>query len=76
MTAKLREAWGRRLRAIREEQQISQSKLAQLSGIPQGAISRLERGLVGAGDETRMAIARALGRNVEDIWTYPTQVAS
>ncbi len=52
---------GKRVAALREQRGLTQAQLAQASGVPQGNISRLERG--GAEDlqvSTLMALASAL----------------
>lgn len=70
-TKPLEVRWGETIRDLRTEQGLSLQALADMSGLDPGHISRAERGLAGLGDQSRMAIARALGRRVEQIFTYP-----
>lgn len=51
---------GESLRIIRELQELSQSQLAEMSGIPQPTISALERGRINLGVERAKVLARAL----------------
>ncbi|NKC13784.1 MAG: helix-turn-helix domain-containing protein [Gammaproteobacteria bacterium] len=51
---------GDSLRIVRELQDLSQNDLAELSGIPQSAISALERGRVNLGVERAKVLARVL----------------
>ena len=68
--------WGGELYRIRKTAgpggtELSQYRLAALSGVDTRHIDRIERGLVNAGDLNRLAIAGALGVEVADIWKYP-----
>jgi transcriptional regulator with XRE-family HTH domain len=59
---------GARIQGLRQQHGMTQDELAASSGVPQGNISRLERGL--ASDvqlTTLMKLARALGVSVEDL---------
>lgn len=78
MTSNLRIAWGQRLRDLREEQGLSIGEMARRVGTDKAWYSRIEKGDIGArgpGDEMKMRIAAALGVRVEDIWSYPAEVA-
>jgi transcriptional regulator with XRE-family HTH domain len=70
-TASLRTLWGNQIRAEREAQDLGVTELARLAEMDPGNLSRVERGLQGVSDELRMRIASALGRRVEDLFTYP-----
>ena len=73
----LTQAAGERLRAARHRQGLSLGKLSRLAEIDQGNLSRIERGIVNAGDDARIRLAAALDCRVEDIWVYPdTRAAS
>ena len=48
------------VRIIRELQELSQSQLSELTGIPQATISAIENGRVNLGVERAKVIARAL----------------
>ena len=51
---------GESVRIIRELQELSQNKLAQLTGIPQSTISAIENNRVNLGVERAKVLARAL----------------
>jgi transcriptional regulator with XRE-family HTH domain len=51
---------GESVRVIRELQELSQNQLAELSGIPQSAISGIEHDRIPIGVERAKALARAL----------------
>jgi len=52
--------FGVRLRATREQRQLSQNDLATLTGIHLGQISRYERGVIQPSAETALVLAQAL----------------
>ncbi len=51
---------GESVRILRELQELSQSQLAEVSGIPQSTISAIENGRVNLGIERAKMLARAL----------------
>lgn len=51
---------GESVRIVREFQELSQSQLSELSGIPQATISAIENGRVNLGVERAKVLARAL----------------
>jgi transcriptional regulator with XRE-family HTH domain len=51
---------GESVRILRELQELSQSQLAALSGIPQATLSAIENGRVNLGVERAKVLARAL----------------
>ena len=51
---------GESVRIIRELQDLSQSKLAELTGIPQSTISGIENGRINLGVERAKVLARFL----------------
>jgi transcriptional regulator with XRE-family HTH domain len=51
---------GESVRILRELQELSQSQLSGLTGIPQAAISAIENGRVNLGVERAKVLARAL----------------
>lgn len=51
---------GESVRIIRELQELSQTELALMTGIPQSTISAIERGRVKLGVERAKVLARAL----------------
>ena len=51
---------GESVRIIRELEELSQSQLSQLTGIPQATISAIENGRVNLGVERAKVLARAL----------------
>ena len=51
---------GESVRILRDLQELSQSQLSELSGIPQATISAIENGRVNLGVERAKILARAL----------------
>ena len=51
---------GESVRILRELQELSQSQLAELTGIPQATISAIENGRINLGVERAKVLARAL----------------
>lgn len=51
---------GESVRILRELQELSQSQLAELTGIPQATISAIENGRVNLGVERAKVLAQAL----------------
>jgi len=51
---------GESVRIIRELQELSQNKLAQLTGIPQSTISAIENNRINLGIERAKVLAKAL----------------
>lgn len=51
---------GQSLRVIRELQELSQNRLAELSGLPQSTISGMESGRINIGVERAKVLAKAL----------------
>ena len=52
---------GESVRIVRELQELTQSQLAELTGIPQATISAIENDRVNLGVERAKTLARALG---------------
>lgn len=67
----LPEMWGARVRKARHDLGLSLETLAAMSGIDLAHLSRGERGLAGFGDDSRIRLAAALGKRVEDLFPYP-----
>ena len=71
---------GESVRIIRERQELSQSQLARLTGIPQSTISAIENDRIRLGVEWAKVIARALrchpGVLVFPGWELPGRAAA
>lgn len=71
---------GESVRIVRELQELSQSQLARLTGIPQSTISAIENDRVRLGVERAKVLARALkchpGVLVFPGWQLPDQEAA
>lgn len=76
MPTELQIAWGRRLREVRTEREMSGSELASKTGVTRQHIQRIETGKCTASDSVRVRIAEALGVSVDDIFDYTRQEAS
>lgn len=71
---------GESVRILRELQELSQSQLAELSGIPQATISAIENGRVNLGLERAKVLAKALRCHPAVLvfpgWEVPLDVAA
>ena len=71
---------GESVRIVRELQELSQNRLAKLTGIPQATISAIENDRVRLGVERAKILARALkchpGVLVFPGWELPSDVAA
>lgn len=56
-----------RIRLYRERSGLTQAKLAEMAGISQPLLSRLERGITAARHEHMVAIAQALGQPISNL---------
>ena len=70
MPTELQETWGRRLREVRIQREMTGSELAQKAGVTRQHIQRIETGKTATSDQVRIRIAAALGVAVDDIWSY------
>ena len=76
MATDLAVTWGERIRAERRKQKLSVRELAQRAEISTQYVYLLQSGVNTPSDELRVKIAAALGVRVEDIFSYPQDVAS
>ncbi len=60
-----RSEYGAKIRAFRTQRRLSQEKLAELAGLSRQAISEIERGVTWPENNTRTALATALGMPAE-----------
>lgn len=71
---------GESVRILRELQELTQSQLAELTGIPQATISAIENGRVNLGVERAKVFARALKCHPAVLvfpgWEVPLDVAA
>ena len=65
-----RQALGKRIRAVREEQGLSQSQLALMIGSSKSHIWRIEKGSVGVGLDDLCRIADALDTKVSELMPF------
>lgn len=56
---------GKRIAKIRKEHGVSQKKLAELIGVKQSAISRIEQGKFNVGFDTLQKIAEIFDKNID-----------
>jgi transcriptional regulator with XRE-family HTH domain len=62
-----REDFGKRIATLREEKNMSQQELAELTGITQSNISRIEQGKYSVGFDILVKIAEAMGKKIDII---------
>jgi DNA-binding XRE family transcriptional regulator len=63
-------AFGRKLREIRKSKALSQEQLAWKADLELSQISRIERGVIGAGLSQVFTIAAALEISVKDLFDF------
>lgn len=63
---------GERLAALRREAGLTQQELADVVGIDQSSLSRMERGRHGMVEVVKVRIADALGVEPERVWPLPS----
>ena len=61
---------GNRIREIRESKNIKQNKLAEMLNIEPTNLSKLEKGVHLAKEETINKLAEALGCNLQDLFNF------
>lgn len=64
---------GSRITARRAELELSQHDLSILTRVPTQTIWRIEKGVIVPRDYLRVAIAQALGCDVQDLWPWPSR---
>ena len=69
MLEQARRLWGESIRTRRGR--ITQEELAARTGLDQGTISRIERGVSSVSDESKVKIAEALTCSVGELFGWP-----
>lgn len=67
---KLLKTFGLRVRQLRHDRKLSQENLANLADIPLSQVGRLERGEINCTISTSNAIAKALGIELNELFTF------
>lgn len=70
----LHKGWGIKVRKRREALDLTQERLAQLTGLRQATISRIELGVQVPSDRLKWVIAGALGCSLDELFPWPAQV--
>ena len=63
---------GARLAKIRRQANLSQTELADVVGITQASVSRIESGVQGMTETVRVRMADALGVSPSELWPFMT----
>jgi transcriptional regulator with XRE-family HTH domain len=69
----LRNDFGKRLRKIRRNQDLTQAQLAETIGVTMEFVSLLERGQTSPSFETLEKLAKALGVPVSELFQFPEE---
>lgn len=72
----VRATWGQRIRRLRRESELTATAVAQAAGITRGYLHAIEAGQYAPSDEVRIAIARAIGVEPGEIFSYDIKTAS
>lgn len=76
MATDLATAWGRRIRRIRREKELTVTEVAEQVGITREYLHHIEAGRYQLADDKRLKLAAALGVNPDDIFSYDMEVLS
>jgi transcriptional regulator with XRE-family HTH domain len=68
---KFLKALGKRIKKLREDQEISQDQLGYECDMSRVNISRIENGQIGTAAHRLMHIAKALNVHVKDLFNFP-----
>jgi transcriptional regulator with XRE-family HTH domain len=74
-TTEMQAEWGRRVRRLRRDQDLTATEVARRVGIHRNHLHRVERGAA-CSDEVRVRIEKALGVNPGEIFSYDLKDAS
>lgn len=74
-SSELQVEWGRRIRKLRRDKELTVSEVARKIGIHRNHLHRIEGGAA-CSDEVRLRIADALGVKPEEIFTFKLRSAS
>lgn len=74
-TSEVQIEWGRRIRRLRREKELTATYVAHKVGIHRNHLHRIEGGAA-CSDEVRIKIAAALGVKPEEIFTFKLRSAS
>jgi transcriptional regulator with XRE-family HTH domain len=69
--SELRNKFGKKLRRIRRDRDLTQEQLAEAIGVTMEFISRMERGHIGASFETIQKLADVLEVEVGELFQFP-----
>lgn len=69
-------AWGRRIRRIRREHELTVTRVAQEVGITRRYLHAIERGQYAPSEQVRARIAEAIGADPNEVFSYNLQDAS
>ena len=67
----LRNQFGKKLRKIRRDRDMTQEQLAEAIGVTMAFISRMERGRHGPSFDNLQKLAEVLGVKVEELFQFP-----
>lgn len=66
--------WGSRLREARRARGLTQPQLAEMAGVAQQSVSKVERGEACPHDRVKLQLAHALGVNPSSLFPWPREV--
>ena len=68
-------SWGSRVQQRRSALNLTQLQLAELCGLTQQTISKIERNAIVPRDRVKQLIAQKLGARVSELFPWPEKVA-
>ena len=63
--------WGAQLSKRRLDLTLTQAELAEVVGVAQQTISKIEKGEIIPHDKLKLRIAQRTGSNVQTLWAWP-----
>lgn len=74
--SEIQAAWGRRIRRIRRESELTMTSVAEAAGITRRYLDALERGMYSPSVGVQLRVAEALGVEPNAIFSYDLKDAS
>lgn len=68
--------WGKRIRRIRREKELTVTGVAKQADITRQYLNAIERGIYAPSDQVRIRIAKAIGADPNELFSYDLQDAS
>lgn len=68
--------WGKRIRRIRREKELTVTAVAKEADITRQYLNAIERGVYAPSDQVRLRLAKAIGADPNELFSYDLEDAS